>query len=71
MPMFPAVQASMRPPLKGIIGPPHVDTANMAAIAMTSAPVQGKSLRNVEAKNMDAYERLEYWGRLGNHLRSG
>lgn len=44
MPKFPAAQASMRPPLKGIIGPPHVDTANVAAMAMTSAPVQGKSL---------------------------
>lgn len=33
----------MRPDLMGIVGPPHVDTANMAIMAMTSAPVQGKS----------------------------
>ena len=41
MPKFPACQASMRPPLKGMIGPLHVDTANMAAMAIMSAPVQG------------------------------
>lgn len=40
MPKSPAAQASMRPPFKGRIVPLHVDTANMAAMAMTSAPVQ-------------------------------
>lgn len=69
--MFPGPQASMRPPLKGIIVPPQVDTANIAAMAMTSAPVQGKRLRNVETKKMDAYERLKRWGSLGNHSRTG
>jgi len=35
----------------GISGPPHVETANMAPMAMTSAPVEGESQGNVETES--------------------
>ena len=38
VPVDPAVQVSTRPARKGMMGPPHVATAMIAAMLMTSAP---------------------------------
>ena len=47
----------MRPALSGRIGPPHEDTANMAAMVMTSAPARGESLRCGNDRNKKARTR--------------
>lgn len=56
-PVAPAVQASMRPARKAMTGPPHVATAMIAPILMTSAP-------NYDKIGCGKYEKMDQRGRL-------
>jgi hypothetical protein len=57
VPVAPAVQVSMRPPRKGMTGPPHVATAMIAPILMTSAP-------NCDKVGCGKYKKMNQGGRL-------